>query len=72
MNCVYITPNATTIAIFDVLSTFLEQNFSDPQRLHVLCGDFNVSFLSKGYRQSYLRELTQTFDLKLASENLIT
>ena len=72
MTCVYIPPNANTIATFDVLSTYLEKNFSDPKSLHVLCGDFNVNFLSKGNKQSYLRELTQTFDLKLVSENLIT
>ena len=72
MTCVYIPPNATTIATFDVLSTYLEQHISDPQSLHVLCGDFNVSFLSKGNKKSYLREMTQTFDLKLVSENLIT
>ena len=72
MTCVYIPPKATTIATFDVLSTYLEQQISDPQSLHVLCGDFNVNFLSKGNKQSYLRELTQTFDLKLVSENLIT
>ena len=72
MTCVYIPPNATTIATFDVLSTYLEQHISDPQSLHVLCSDFNVNFLSKGNKQSYLRELTQTFDLKLVSENLIT
>ena len=75
MTCVYIPPNATTIATFDVLSTYLEQQISNPQSLHVLCGDFNVNFLSKGNKQSYLaylRELTQTCDLKLVSENLIT
>ena len=72
MTSVYIPPNATTIATFDVLSTYLEQQISDPQSLHVLCGDINVNFLSKGNKQSYLRELTQTFDLKLVSENLIT
>ena len=72
MTCVYIPPNATTIATFDVLSTYLEQHISDPQSLHELCGDFNVNSLSKGNKQSYLRELTQTFDLKLVSENLIT
>ena len=38
----------------------------------MLCGDFNVNFLSKENKQSYLRELTQTFDLKLVIENLIT
>ena len=72
MACVYIPPNATTIATFDVLSTYLEQQISDPQSLHVLCGDFNVNILTKGNKQSYLRELTQTFDLTLVSENLIT
>ena len=72
MTCVYIPPNATTIATFDVLSTYLEQKISDPQSLHVLCGDFNVNFLSKGNKQSYLRELTQTFEIKMVSENLIT
>ena len=75
MTCVYIPPNATRIATFDVLSTYLEQQISNPQSLHVLCGDFNVNFLSKGNKQSYLtylRELTQTCDLKLVSENLIT
>ena len=72
MTCVYIPPNATTIATFDVLSTYLEQQISDPQSLHVLCGDFNVNFLSKGNKQSYLGELTQTFDLKLVIGNLIT
>ena len=71
MTCLYIPPNATTIATFGVLSTYLEQHISDPQNLHVLCGDFNVNFLSKGNKQSYLRKLTQTFDLKLVSENLI-
>ena len=72
VTCVYIPLNATTIATFDVLSTYLEQQISDPQSLHVLCGDFKVNFLSKRNKQSYLRELTQTFDLKLVSENLIT
>ena len=72
MTCIYIPPNATTIATFDVLSTYLEQHISDPQSLHVLCGDFNVNFLSKRNKQSYLRELTQTFDMKLISEILIT
>ena len=72
MTCVYIPPNATTIVTFDVLSTYLEQQISDPQSLHVLCGDFNVNFLSKGSKQSYLRDRTQKFDLKLVSENLIT
>ena len=38
----------------------------------VRCGDFNVNFLSERNKQSYLRELTQTFDLKLVTENLIT
>ena len=38
----------------------------------MLCGDFNVNFLSKGNKQSYLRELTQALELKLVSENLIT
>ena len=68
----FIPPNATTIANFDVLSTYLEQYVSHPQSLHVLCGDFNVASLSKGNKQSYIRELTQTFDLKLVSEELIT
>ena len=72
LTCVYIPPNATTIATFDLLSTYFEQYVSDSQSLHVLCGDFNVNFLSKGNKQSYLRELTQTFDLKLVSGNLIT
>ena len=72
MTCVYIPPNATTIATFYVLSTYLEQYVSDPQSLHVLCSDFNVNFLSKGNEQSYLRELIQKFDLKLVSEALIT
>ena len=72
MTCVHIPPNATTIATFDVLSTYLEQQISDPQSLHVLCGDFNVNFLSKGNKQSYLREVTQTFKLNLVNENLIT
>ena len=72
MTCVYIAPNATTIAAFDVLSTYLEQQISDLQSLHALCGDFNVNFISKGNKQPYSRELTQTFDVKLVSENLIT
>ena len=72
MTCDYIPPNATTIATFDVLSTYLEQQINNPQSLHVLCGDFKVNFLSKGNKQSYLRALTQTFNLKLVSENLIT
>ena len=72
MTCVYIPPNANTIATFDILSTYLAQYVSDPQSLHVPCGHFNVNFLSKGNKQSYLRELTQTFDLKLRSQNLIT
>ena len=72
MTCVYIAPNATTIAAFDVLSTYLEQQISDLQILHALCGDFNVNFISKGNKQSYSRELTQTFDVELVSENLIT
>ena len=72
MTCVYKPPNATTIAILDFLSTYFEQQISYPQSLHVLCGDFNVNFLYKGNKQSYLRELTQTFDLKLVSEKLIT
>ena len=71
MTCVYKQPNATTIATFDVLSTYLEQQISYPQNLHVLCGDFNVNFLYKGNKQSSLRELTQKFDLKLVNENLV-
>ena len=65
MNCVYIPLNATTIATFDVLSTYMEQYVSDPQSLHVLCGDFNVNYLCKGNKQSDLEELTQTIDLIL-------
>ena len=72
MTCVYVPPNATTIATFDVFSTYLELYASDSQSLHVLCGDYNVNFLSKGNKQSYSKELNQTFDLKLVSENLIT
>ena len=41
---VYIPPNATTIATFDVLNTYLEPYVSDPQSLHALCGDFNVIY----------------------------
>ena len=72
MTCVYIPPNVTTIVTFDVLSSYLEQYVSDPQNLHVLCGDLNLIFLSKGNKQSFLRELTQTLDQKRISENLIT
>ena len=72
MTCVYIPPNATTYATFDVLSTYLEHYVSDPKKLYVLWGDFNVNFLSNGNKQSFLRELAQTFVSKLVSENLIT
>ena len=60
------------LLFFDFLSTYFEQYVSNLQSLHVLCSDFNMNFLSQGHEQSYLKELTQTFDLKLLSEIHIT
>ena len=58
MTCVYISPNNTTIATFDTLSTYWDHYVSDPRSLHGQCGDFHVIFLSQGNKQFYVREMT--------------
>ena len=72
VSCVYIPPSSVNESTFHKLEDYIDNLFLGPTDKHILCGDFNVNFLSNNKKCYRLSNLLAANGLTLRNGNNAT